>query len=429
MIWPYILSIIALAASALFSAYEIAFLSSNKLLIEIDRKEGKRYAVLMGRFLDSPDLLISSLLVGNNVSLVIYGISIAAILNPVIAGFLGGLISDGALLGVSLAIETVVSTLIVLITGEFLPKTLSRLNPNGVFSSLFWLILLFHWLFYPITAIIKGTSYMFMSLFGMNTVQEGRSSIFDKTDLMNLSEEVVADEDEQDCTHDIEIFQNALNFSKVKLRECMIPRTEIVAVDIEDGTEALFALFKDSGFSRIVVYSGSIDNIIGYVHTKDLFSHRSSTLQELLRPIVSKSEETGAQYMLAYMVKNSISIAAVKDEWGGTAGIVTMEDLIEEIFGKIDDETDHDNEVCKKNGENRYVISARMEIEEINQRLKLSLPLSREYETLAGFIIFKNENIPMQNDVVTIDAYRFTILKATRMKIDTVELKIMDKQR
>lgn len=416
-----ILTLLALFFSAIFSAYEIAFLSSNKLKIELDKNQGKRYALIMSSFIEKPDELISSLLMGNNVALVIYGVAIARILDPLIEKYLT------QSLGGILAIETIIATLIVLITAEFMPKALSRLNPNAVFSSLYWIIMFFYWLFYPLTAITRYLSKAIMKIFGMKGEAEPHKHLFDKSDLMYLSNEVSgAQEEENEHMNDMIIFQNALNFSKVKLRECMIPRTEITAVDISDSTEELLKLFIESGYSRIMVYEENIDNIVGYVHSKDLFRHKEESIKELLRPIDHVSEEMGAQSLMAHLIKNRKPAVVVEDEYGGTAGIVTLEDLFEEIFGDISDELDKEEFIDKKISDNEYVFSARLEVEEINRKYNLDLPESDDYETLAGLIMHVNEDIPQEKEILQFGAFSFTILKTTKNRIETVSLKIID---
>ncbi|MEF9931486.1 MAG: hemolysin family protein, partial [Bacteroidales bacterium] len=311
------ITILALLFSAAFSAYEIAFFSSNKLKIELDRKQGKKYALVMNRFIQHPEELISCLLMGNNVAIVIYGISIAKILNPIIEQHIT------TLLGAILAIETFIATIIVLVTAEFLPKALSRLNPNGLFSSLYWLILFFYYILYPLTYITNIISKWMIGRWpGFKGAKEVKGTLFDKSDLMHLSNEVSgAQEQENEHMHDILIFQNALNFSSVKLKECMVPRTEIAAIDMEDNIEELTKLFVESGFSRLMVYRDNIDNIIGYIHSKDLFKSDKKTVSELLRSVNYVPQEMSAQALLAFFTKNRKSVAVVRDEYGGTGGI------------------------------------------------------------------------------------------------------------
>ncbi|MCI1779023.1 MAG: hemolysin family protein [Bacteroidales bacterium] len=417
-VYDIIITVAALLLSALFSAYEIAFFSSNKLKIEIDRKNKKRYAVAMNEFIQNPDKLISSLLMGNNVALVVYGIAVARIFNPVIAKYITSSI------GGILAIETISATIIVLITAEFLPKALSRLNPNGVFSALYMPVIFFHWLLFPLTFITYKLSYFIMRVFGLGEKKSFSRHVFNKSDLIHLSSEISANQSEGGHSNDMTIFRNALNFSEVKIRECMIPRPEVVAIDIDKSVKSLLKLFVDSGFSRIMVYGENIDDIMGYVHSKDLLKKHPSSIRELMRPIDFVSEEMSAQNLLAFLTKNKKSVAVVRDEFGGTGGIVTMEDLIEEIFGNIEDEMDKEDLFGKKISDGEYIFSARSEVKDVNRKYNLHLPESDDYETIAGMLISLCENIPKEKDVIRIANMNFTVLKTARNRIEKVALKI-----
>ncbi len=424
MVSNIIITFFALLFSAFFSGYEIAFLQGSKLKVELDRKQGKKYAQVMDHFIKNPEEVISCLLMGNNVAIVIYGIAIAKILDPLIAQYITSSV------GGILAIDTIIATLIVLVTAEFLPKAMSRLNPNGVFSSLYWLFIFFYWLFYPLTFITNKLSGRIMKLFGVNDIKDTHKVLFDKSDLMHLSAEISSGDSDDDNEHanDMVIFQNALNFSSVKVRECMIPRTEVTAIDVQDSLEELAALFVEQGYSRILVYRENIDDIIGYVHTKDLLKDGDiRSIAELLRTVTYVSEEMSAQTLMAYFTKNRQSIAVVRDEYGGTSGIVTLEDLIEEIFGDINDELDKEEFLEKQLSENEYIFSARLEVEEINRKFELDLPESDEYETLAGLIMYYNENIPKEKEILQFGKYSYTILKTTRNRIETVNVKVLEK--
>lgn len=418
-----IIAVVALVLSALFSAYEISFLSSNRLIIELDRKEGQRYAVAMQPYLNNPDKLISSLLMGNNVVMVVYGLAMANILNPFIERFI-----TENIVGV-LLLETFVATIIVLVTGEFIPKAISRINPNGVFKWFYIPIIFFHYLFYPLTAFARLLSNGLIKIMGFRFSDNVENRSFDKSDLMHLAEEIEIDEDEEGEEHefsndDIDIFKNALNLSTVKLRECMVPRTELAAIDIDESIEELLQLFVETGFSRIMVYRENVDNIVGYVHSKDLFVHKPESISEVLRKIDFVDEEMSAQSLLTMLTANRKSVAVVRDEYGGTAGIVTLEDLIEEIFGDIEDELDREEYVEKVIGENEFVFSARLEIKELNKKYNLNLPDEENYETLGGLIVYKAEHIPKEREIITIDSFSFTILKCDKNRVDKVLLKI-----
>lgn len=412
-----IITVSALILSAFFSAYEISFLSSNRLRIELDRKQGKRYAIAMDYFINNPEKLISSLLMGNNVALVVYGISIANILNPLIEKHLTSSISG------ILAIETIIATLIVLFTAEFLPKALGRINPNGVFKHLYLVALFFHYLFYPLTFTANYISKFIIKIVGLKYTDSYQNKSFDKTDLIYLANEIGTKQVSEDDSNDMQIFRNALNLSEVKLKECMIPRTELTAIDLEESVDKLVSLFVDSGYSRILVYKDNIDNIIGYIHSKDIFNGEKKTINELLRPIDYVSEEMSAQILLQILTKNKKSLAVVKDEYGGTGGIVTLEDLIEEIFGDINDELDKDEFIEKKISDNEYIFSARLEIKEINRKYLLDFPESDEYETLSGYILYNTENIPDEKETITLNQFTITILKKRKNRIETVKVK------
>lgn len=418
-----IITILALIFSAFFSGYEISFLSGSKLKVELDRKQGKRYALVMDKFIKNPDKLISCLLMGNNVAIVIYGIAIAKILDPLIEKYIT------TSLGGVLAIDTITATLIVLVTAEYLPKAICRLNPNGMFSSMYWLFIFFYYLFYPLTFVTNKLAGGIMGLFGVKSLSDEHNIHFDKSDLMYLSTEVATNDsdDEDEPNNDMVIFQNALNFSSVKVRECMIPRTEVTAIDVEESLDELSKLFVEQGYSRILVYRENIDDIIGYVHSKDLLKDKKGSIEELIRTVTYVKEEMSAQTLLAYFTKNRRSIAVVRDEYGGTSGIVTLEDLIEEIFGDIDDELDKEEFIEKQVSESEFIFSARLEVEEINRKFGLDLPESDDYETLAGLIIYHNENIPAEKESLQFGQYIYTILKTTRNRIEVVNVRVVQK--
>lgn len=417
-----VIAFLSLVFSAFFSGYEIAFLSASKLKMELDRKQGKRYALVMDDFIKNPEKIISCLLMGNNVALVIYGISAAKILDPIIEKYITT--STGGVL----AIDTIIATVIVLITAEFLPKALSRLNPNGMFSSLHWLFIFFYYLLYPLTYVTNLISAGIFKIVGLKEVHDNSKNLFDKSDLMHLSHEVSSvQEQENEHFNEMVIFQNALNFSSVKLRECMIPRTEIAAVEVDDTIDDLIDTFVEQGYSRIMIYKDTVDKIIGYVHSKDLLKDRSKSIRELLRSVVYVSEEMKAQTLLAYLTKNRKSVAVVRDEYGGTGGIVTLEDLIEEIFGNIDDELDAEELVAKKVSDKEFVLSARLEVKEVNRKFDLNLPESDDYETIAGLITYYNEAIPKEKEILQFGLFSFLILKTNKKRIETVNLKVLGK--
>ena len=416
-----IIAVIALLFAALFSGYEMAFLHCNRLKVALDKKEGKKYAFVMDKFIRDEGSLISSLLMGNNIFTVIYGIAAAKILSPWITSHLT------SSLGGSLIIETIIATLIILITAEFLPKALCFLNPNSVFSSLYRIINFFYYLFYPLTWVTNKLSEIIIKAAGFNRKHsfQNNTQVFNETDLMNLSEQVEGVQDEESpAASDIEIFQNAVDFSTTKIKECLIPRTEITAIDINDSSDDLLRTFVESGFSRVIVYRDTIDNIIGYVHSKDFLKESGKSIEQQLRPIHYVPMDNDAQKLLEFMIRNHQSIVAVRDEYGGTEGIVTLEDLIEEIFGDINDELDKDMLVEKKISDNEYIFSARLEVKELNKKYDFKLPESADYSTIAGLIINAEEALPKEKTQLQIGKYFFTVLKCSNKRIEVVSLKI-----
>lgn len=420
MVGNIITAFVALLMSALFSGYEMAFLHCNRLKIALDKKEGKKYAVVMDRFVQNEGDLISALLAGNNIFNVVFSIAIAALLDPVITSH----ITES--LTLCLLIETVIATVIVLVTGEFLPKAVSLLNPNAVFSSLYRVIIFFYYVLYPLTYITNFLADVVMKTSGMRKkASPVHDNSFDETDLMDLSEQMEdAQNQEGIVSSDMEIFQNAIDFSTTKIKECLIPRTEITAIDIEDSVRDLLKLFVDTGYSRIPVYEGTVDTIIGYVLSKDVLLKKADSIREFLRPIKYVDMDMDAQTLLEVMTKRKDNIVAVRDEYGGTEGIITLEDLIEEIFGNIDDELDTNNFVEKKVSDNEYIFSARLEVKELNKKYELDLPEDDSYETLAGLILNVSGIIPKEKESIEVGDITITVLKTSKRRIEIVSLKI-----
>jgi len=417
---PLIIVLVSLLFSAFFSGMEIALLSANKLRIELDRKHGKTYTKVVSLFLRRPSQYISTMLMGNNITLVVYGIAFARLCDPVIEAH----ITDSN--GWRLIIETILSTTLVLITAELLPKMVCRINPNGILKTFCWLAVVFYVLLYPITKFVTWLSVGVLRAFGIKLTIKRDETRFNKADLMNLSNEVSgSDEDEKEYEHDIEIFQNALEFPEVLLRECMVPRTDLVAIEENDTFDNLQQNFIRSGHSRVLVYRESIDHIIGYIHAKDLFTDKRS-IKELLRSIDFVPETMPAQKLLASFIKHKKALAVVVDEFGGTAGIVTIEDIMEEIFGEFEDEHDSDDLVDHKLSDDEYEFSGRIEVKYLNKEYELGIPESDEYETLAGYITYYHEAIPQEGDVLQFDRFRFRILKTSATKIDLVRLTVVE---
>ncbi|MBQ2492375.1 MAG: HlyC/CorC family transporter [Bacteroidales bacterium] len=417
MLANIIIVVVSLCFCALFSGYEMAFLHCNRLKVALDKKEGKKYAIAMDRFINNEGDLISSLLMGNNIFVVIYSIAAARLLNP----FLQAHITSSTSL--IIIIETIVATIIVMITAEYLPKALCLLNANRVFSSLYRIILFFYYLLWPLTWITNRLAYL---MIGKSSAQQNvqPAGKFDRADLLNLSEEV-EDAQGDDVPSDIEIFQNAMDFSSTKIKECLIPRTEVAAIDIEDSIEDLLSLFVDTGYSRIIVYKETLDDIVGYVLSKDLLGDQRKSVKEILRPITHVPMDMDAKTLLEKMTSQKENIVAVSDEYGGTEGIITLEDLIEEIFGEIDDELDRNEFVEKQVSDNEWVFSARLDVKDINRRHDLSLPEDDAYETLAGLVLYNLGSIPKEKETFRIGNISFTVLKTSKKRIETVSLKIL----
>lgn len=401
--------------SAFFSGMEIAFVSSNKLRIELDRKQGSTGSSIIALFTRNPGQYIVTMLIGNNIALVIYGILCAALLEPFIATFTQ---SDSLIL----LIQTLISTGIILFTAEFLPKTLFLLSPNFFLKTFSFPILVFYILFYPIS---KFTIFLSNSLLRIFLRQKPQSRqedlVFRKLDLDNLVQEGTDDHHPSEEELGIRMFQNALDFSNVKIRECMVPRTEILAVDLNTPLDELQKLFIDSGYSKILIYENSIDNIIGYFKLNDLFT-RPENIRAVLRKLLIVPESMPAQKLLQTFVEGKKSIALVVDEFGGTSGMVTIEDVLEEIFGEIEDEHDTIELTERQINENEFILSGRHEIDYLNEKYNLYLPDKDEYETLAGWVLYHHGSIPVQHEKITIAPYEVQVLKASQTQLQLVRL-------
>lgn len=408
--------LISLLFSAFFSGTEIAYLQSNRLKIEIDRKQGTLSARILSFFTRNESKFITMLLLGNNIALVVYGI------------FMGDLIIDKLfpqhignqdLPGLILLTQTVISTLIILVTAEFLPKTIFRINPNRTLSFLAIPLAIVYGVLYILTLFITFISNIILSLFGSkNEIGEVNFGAIDLDDYLRKSTKIQTDK-EQD--YEVQIFHNALNFNKVKARDCLIPRTEIKAVNVEQSIDELKNEFVESGYSKIMVFRDTIDNIIGYVHSFEMFKNPNN-ITEILRPVGIVAESMPVNKLLSQFIKQKQGITVVVDEYGGTSGIITMEDVVEEIFGEIEDEHDNEDLVEEQHEESVYIFSGRQEIEYINNEYNLELPEAEEYETLSGLIVTVHENIPSEGDVIEIGEFNFEILECTNSKIEKVKI-------
>jgi CBS domain containing-hemolysin-like protein len=409
-----IIILISILASAFFSAMELAFLSSNRLRIEVMKKNRSLKSRIIGLFFHRESTMIASLLMGNNIALVMYGIASARVLNHFFVG-LG--ISDEVLL---LVLQTVASTIIVLVTAEFLPKALVQLNPNRFLDVTLAPMLVLYILLYLPTQFVLFFSYIILKLFGSSQEQSAR--VFSKVDLEHYVDELSARiKDEEEFSNEMLILRNALDFTNIKARDCMIPRTEIISVEIEDEIEEVKELLITKGLSKLIVYRDDIDNIIGYVHSFDLFS-KPKSIKQILKPISFVPTVISGKELLEKFTKQAGSFAVVTDEYGGTAGIITLEDVIEEIFGEIEDEHDKEIWLEEKISDTEFLFSARIDIDYLNETFKLSLEESEEYDTLAGLIIHHVESIPTQGDSVLLEKYRLVVEEVSDRKIETVRL-------
>ena len=404
--------------SAFFSGMEIAFVSANKLKIELDGKRGNVFSKIISGFVKKPSYFIGAMLVGNNIALVVYGIFMANILEPKILLFT----ENESLI---LLIQTIISTFIILIVAEFLPKTLFRINPNNIlyFSAIplqivYWVLLL------PMLLII-GLSEAIIKIFAPN-LRDDNDLNFGRIDLEHyIREGADYADDQEEVDHEVQIFQNALDFSKVKARECMVPRTEVVAMDVEESIEALTDRFVETGLSKILIYRENIDNIIGYTHSFELFK-KPKSIKSILLPVPIIAMSMPANEILEIFIDQRKSIAIVVDEFGGTAGVLTIEDVIEEIFGEIEDEHDKEEWIETQINENEFLFAARLEVDYINDHYDIDLPVSDSYETLGGLVIHHYESIPKINDQIRWGKFIFVVKKVFENKIDIIHLKILE---
>ena len=407
---------IAIFFSAFFSGMEIAYITASKLKIEIERKKSRYLSLTMGLFLKNPPQFIATMLIGNNLALVVYGIFIALILEPFIRIVA---INDWLVL----LTQTLISTIIILITGEFTPKILFRINPNKVLKAFALPVVLFYIVLFPIARFTTILSNLFLRLIaGKKSVKKGQISVFDRYDLGDLIYQHKPDNQSQALADsNVKMFRNVLDFRDITVRECVVPRNELVAVDASEEVQTVISLFTKTGYSRILVYEDNIDNIVGYVHTSDMLILPGS-IKNIIHPIPIVPETMPANKLLGKLIKQRKSIALVVDEFGGTSGVVTMEDIIEEIIGEIEDEHDTNLFEEKKIGDNKYLFSGRLEIDHLNEKYGFEFEENESYETLAGFIIHYHRNIPKQNQTIAISNFKFKIIKATGTQIKTVEM-------
>lgn len=414
----WIIILISLVCCAFFSGMEIAFLTANKLRIELENKQNYLPARVLSFFVKKPSRFIATCLVGNNISLVIYGLYMALILEPYLLPYIH---SHAGLL----VIQTIVSTTIVLLTAEFLPKALFRINPNRTLNFFALPFMLIYWIIYPIVLIsVNLSEFLLKKLFHVNL--DETTFVFGRIDLDNYVRQVTTGtENTEELDHEIQIFQNALDFSGVKVRECMVPRTEIVALEVNDSIETLRAKFVETHLSKILIYEDTIDHLIGYVHSYELFK-KPESIRSILLPVIIAPETMTANVILSQLIKQRKSMAVVVDEFGGTSGMLTIEDIMEEIFGEIEDEHDKEESIEKILSETEFIFSARLEIDYLNKEYKLNLPESEDYETLGGFILNWHESIPELNEEIKMEGFTFTILAVNGRMVEQVKLKVTE---
>jgi CBS domain containing-hemolysin-like protein len=410
--------VLAIIFSAFFSGMEIAFIASNKLRIELDRKQGAFGSDILRLFTNNPGQYIATMLIGNNIALVVYGLVFSKLLNPPLET-----IFESDL--IVLIINTLLSTALILFVAEFLPKTVFIISPNFFLKFLSVPTLFFFFLFYPVSKFTLSVSNLFIRIFfGVKPVEQDQENVvFSKVDLdhfVNTGNQ--GKEEAEPDHHNIRIFRNALDFSNVKIRECMIPRTEIEAVNSNTTAEQLKAKFIETRLSRIMVYDTTIDNIIGYFELKDVFRNPADLSSAIRKPAIVP-ETMAANKLLKLFVSEKRNIALVVDEFGGTSGIVTMEDVLEEIVGDIEDEHDVNELTEKITASNDYILSGRLEIDYLNEKYQFGLPEKDEYETLAGMILFYHGSIPSKNEIIRIDGFTFRILRASGTRLELVSMR------
>ena len=416
-----LLTVISLIFSALFSGVEIAFITADRVRIGLDRSRGGLINRIVGLYYSHQEFFISTILVGNNIMLVIYGMGAAAMLEPWIAEH----ISENQ--AVILLLQTIISTLIILFTGEFIPKSIFKINPNTSLKVFAIPVYIFYILLYPIAAFTSWLSKVLMKVAGIKSedTRLGVLSINELNDYLETKIDDLENPQETEVEKEVKIFHNALDFSSTQLRDCMAPRNELVAVDIDETTrEQLSDLFTSSGRSKILVYSGDIDNVIGYVHVSELFDP-ASDWKEHVKEVLYAPETLLANTMMRRLLSEKRSMAVVVDEFGGTAGLVTLEDLVEEIFGDIQDEHDNNALTAKEVSPGVYEFAGRIEVRTLRDDFRLDIPEDDEYQTLAGYIMHSTGTLPPLGETVEIDGLKFTIVERSSTRLDLIRIERM----
>lgn len=415
-----IIIFLMLVLSGFFSGMEIAFLNKNRLKLEIDRKQSSVFDFIAGVFSRNQGQYITTILVGNNIALVIYSLCMSQFLRALAYTFGWTSICENG----SIVLETVIPTIIIIFVAEYLPKSVVRSNPNFYYRFFAPVIYLFYIILYPIARFTTLLSYGLLRLFGRKPSGSERTYAFDKSDLESLLD-ANNSEPQNDSDNEIKIFQNALDFADLRVRDCMVPRVDVEAVDIEDTSIGqLTQRFVESMYSRIFVWRGSIDNIIGYVNSKSLFN-TPENIEQVLMKVDYVAETLPLQEMLTQFIKRKSNVAVVIDEFGGTAGIISLEDVLEQIFGEIEDEHDTSELIEKRISDREYVFSCRLEVEYLNEKYGLNIAESDEYDTLAGYIISRYEELPSAGEVMEFDGMRIKILRTTRSRIDLARVEVL----
>lgn len=410
-----VLTVIALVLSALFSGSEIAFVQSDKVRMEIDAAGKGIIDKILKRFTHHEDVFISTMLVGNNIVLVVYGITFGVILTPIFNRWF----HNEALV---LIVNTIISTGVVLLAGEFMPKTIFRINPNFMIRLFALPLYLVYWILYPVSMLVSGISKGLMKLFGIGEEHNRKEGLtIEELDTF-LQDQIESIPDKGEIENEVKIFSNAIDFKDTQISECMIPRNEIVAVAIEDmNREDLIKKFIATGLSKIVVFNEDIDDVLGYIHISELFNIKAD-LKKKLKPVIFTPETMLANKMMRRMMAEKKSMAIVVDEYGGTSGLVTLEDLVEEIFGEIEDEHDRNKIMMKEISEGVYEVSGRAEIENVNDQLGLGLDEDEDYETIGGFVLHNSGELPQEGYSFETEGYRFTVMKMSAARIELVRI-------
>ena len=422
MISQVVVIIISIFFSAFFSGMEIAFISSNKIYLEIEKKQGGFIAFLLKKTTRNPSKFIATMLLGNNVALVVYGIYSGQLILDIFFPYLN---TSNSLGFIYILCQTIISTLVILITAEFLPKVLFQIYANSLLKFFSFPAYLFYILLSPITFVLNWISNSVLSKY-FKTKEDEMRVVFSKDELGDYINQELGDESENNnIDSEIQIFQNALEFSNVRAREAMIPRAEIISVDRYVKPSELDQIFIKSGLSKILIHRENIDNIVGYVSLMDMFKDYKN-FKPIIHPVEYIPESMFVNDLLNLLTKKRKRIAVVIDEYGGTSGIITIEDIIEELFGEIEDEHDSPKFLEKEIEKNLFLFSARLEVDYLNDQYKLNIPESDQYETLGGFIVHNNQDIPLNGDILKIDQFEFKIKEVTNTKIETIELKILN---